>query len=134
MVNFLDVTIDLTSGKHRPYRKPIDDPLHTVALRAPTQSPFFLICKEAILKIRKTPKVDSVHISNAAIRTEVMPGRTLLCIIKTVAHQERYKRHPLYNISFPGELRPGQSAPANKLLMQSSQQQVWSQNYSKQNI
>ena len=28
MVNFLDVTFDLTSGKHRPYRKPNDDPLY----------------------------------------------------------------------------------------------------------
>ena len=28
VVNFLDVTFDLTSGKHRPYRKPNDDPLY----------------------------------------------------------------------------------------------------------
>ena len=28
VVNFLDVTFDLTSGKHRPYRKPNDNPLN----------------------------------------------------------------------------------------------------------
>ena len=28
VVNFLDVTFDLTSGKNRPYRKPNDDPLY----------------------------------------------------------------------------------------------------------
>ena len=28
VVNFLDVTIDLTSGKHGPYRRPNDDPLY----------------------------------------------------------------------------------------------------------
>jgi hypothetical protein len=27
-VNFLDVTIDLTDGTHKPYRKPNDDPLY----------------------------------------------------------------------------------------------------------
>ena len=27
VVNFLDVTLDLTTGKHKPYRKPNDDPL-----------------------------------------------------------------------------------------------------------
>ena len=28
VVNFLDVTFDLTTGKHKPYRKPNDDPLY----------------------------------------------------------------------------------------------------------
>ena len=29
VVNFLDVTSDLTTGKYQPYRKPNDDPLYT---------------------------------------------------------------------------------------------------------
>ena len=39
VVNFLDVTFDLTSGKHRPYRKPNDDPLyiHKHSNHPPTQ-------------------------------------------------------------------------------------------------
>ena len=28
MVNFLDVTFDLSKGKYKPYRKPNDDPLY----------------------------------------------------------------------------------------------------------
>ena len=28
VINFLDVTFDLTTGKHKPYRKPNDDPLY----------------------------------------------------------------------------------------------------------
>ena len=28
VVNFLDVTFDLSTGKHKPYRKPNDDPLY----------------------------------------------------------------------------------------------------------
>ena len=38
VVNFLDVTFDLTTGKHKPYRKPNDDPLyiHKLSNHPPT--------------------------------------------------------------------------------------------------
>ena len=36
VVSFLDITFDLTSGKHRPHRKPNDDPLYI-----PTTHPVF---------------------------------------------------------------------------------------------
>ena len=56
------------------------------------------------------PKVDFVHIFNAAIRTEVMHCRTHTIFYITVVYQECYKRRALF-ISFHGELRIQISPP-----------------------
>ena len=36
VVNFLDVTFDLSTGKYKPYRKPNDDPLYIILRQLPT--------------------------------------------------------------------------------------------------